>query len=130
MKKCSFCKKPNKYAGNQCYSCLKRHPSKTPGTLEYFKTKTWSALNERTINGARPRWGHKAAMQYLSRGRKLLFSKDEFYSFCDANKNLILALYASGDKPSLDRKDTDGNYSLSNIRVLSLKENLSRPKCL
>lgn len=130
MRNCSKCKKQHNYKGNQCYDCLKKSPSKTPGTLQYFKAKTWARLNECTVNGARPRWGHKAVETYLRRGKRLEMSKGEFYNFCDKNKDIIIGLYREGKKPSLDRVDGYGHYGIDNIRIISLKDNLSRSRVL
>lgn len=109
---------------------LKKSPSQTWGRLEYFKHKIWNSINSRTINGAHPQWNDKDAKRYLKKGIKVLLSKQEFYSWCDDNKNKIMNLYKKAKKcknkflgPSVDRINTNKHYSLDNIRIISKKRN-------
>lgn len=104
----------------------KRMPSKTKGTLEWFRRVTWIGINGRTVNGKHPMPHHASSASYLKKGIKLGMTKEEFYSWCDENREVILALWAAGQRPSVDRVDSSGDYTIKNIRVLSLQENMRR----
>lgn len=101
--------------------------AETKGTLQYFKKYRWKDLNKRTINGTQShRLSRPSNVTYRRKQIKLLISKEEFKSFCDANKDLIMEIYASEDVPSIDRIDNDGHYSIENIRILPLSLNRAR----
>lgn len=53
---------------------------------------------------------------------KIEFTRDEFKQWCLLQENFILSL----KKPSVDRKDSTKNYSLDNIQIIELTENLKR----
>ena len=55
---------------------------------------------------------------------KIEFTREEYKDWCLANDELILSL----SRPSLDRIDPDKNYSLDNIRVIELVDNISRKR--
>lgn len=90
------------------------------GTLEYFKTNTWNNMKKRCINTGKMSIKNKS---YLEKGILLKMTKDEFYNFCDENKNIIMDFYKNKITPSIDRIDHFGHYELSNIRVISFIEN-------
>lgn len=52
------------------------------------------------------------------------FTREEYKNWCYNNKELILSL----KRPSLDRKDSNKNYSLDNIQVIELLENIKKKK--
>lgn len=53
---------------------------------------------------------------------KLEFSRIEFKEWCLKHENEILSL----NRPSIDRLDSNGNYSLENIQVIELSENIKK----
>lgn len=55
---------------------------------------------------------------------KVSMTQPEFKNWCLDNKELILSL----NKPSLDRIDSNKDYSLDNIQVISLIENIKKKK--
>lgn len=144
-KKCLKCKKnkskdlfhKDKHQPDGLYHCCKKcrtlylklnpSPSKIMGTLSRFKTVSWSKLNNRTINGSNPYWHiQQTANSYLSKGTMLVISKQEFRDWCDKNEKLIMDIYRSGKKPSVDRIDSSKHYSLDNIQILELMENIKK----
>ena len=68
--------------------------------------------------------------------RKLLFTKEEFIEWLDKNDTLFKKLYnnwveSNYDKklsPSIDRIDNDGDYSLDNIQLITVIENIRKTK--
>jgi len=104
-------------------------PSDDPRTLAGFRRRRWNLLNGRTVNG------YKAAnntniknLQYINKGIELRITKDEFYEWCNAQWDLIDSIYKSGEKPTIDRINSNGHYELSNMRIISMSENLARRK--
>ena len=105
----------------------KNSPCEVRGTLSHFKKYRWKDLNKRTLNGLQAkRLQKKNNSSYLKKGILLCITKEEFYNFCDRNQQLILDLYANGETPSIDRIDSTKHYSLDNIQILSLKENIRK----
>lgn len=95
--------------------------AKKKGTMEYFKCTTWGNINKRTINGAWPQVEKNKS--YFKKGIELRFSKDEYYSWCEQNRKIILMLYKKNLDPSIGRIDHESHYSLDNIKIQSLKAN-------
>ena len=91
--------------------------------FSHFKSKRWSELNKRTINGKAPSCSPKIVRDYLSKGIRLELTREQFDSWCNENRDIILGLYKSGEVPSIDRINSKGHYSSSNMRIISLKEN-------
>lgn len=50
-------------------------------------------------------------------------SRKEFALWCRANHEVIAELFEAGEIPSIDRIDSDANYKLSNLRIISTAEN-------
>ena len=100
----------------------KSAPSNRKGTVECFQHRTLCGINQRTVNGSNPTrniWTNS----WLDKGVKLLFSKDEYYSWCSRNSEKILDLYRIGETAFIDRIDPKSHYSINNIRVISWEEN-------
>jgi hypothetical protein len=93
-------------------------PARIHGTIEYFATQTWNSLQRRTTNGTRPNWGADREERYLRRGIRLEMTRTDYYSWCQNHREDILSLYNSNDTPSIDRINSDGHYSIDNIRVI------------
>lgn len=101
------------------------------GAIERFRTLCWSNLNRRTVNGKKPAYSNESTRRfYLSKGIELRMSRAEFYSWIEEQREYLAGIYASGDYPSIDRVDSSGHYEISNIRIMPLKENLSRARAL
>lgn len=91
--------------------------------ISYVKKRTWEGLNRRTINGKYPNWS-RGNKSYLEGGVELQMSKQEFYSWCDTQASVILHIYRTGGRVSLDR--TGKHYSIQTIQFLDLHENLKK----
>lgn len=97
-------------------------PSRLKGTLAYFKRTRWKHLNTRCKNGAYP----DKTRSHYKKGILLKMTKLQFYKFCDENHQKIINLYIEGKTPSLDRIDSSKHYSLNNIQILELNENVRK----
>lgn len=66
------------------------------------------------------------------RHRKLLFTFNEFSDFIDKTNwiamrnNWIENGYQKGDSPSVDRVNNKGNYTLDNIQIITMRENIRK----
>jgi len=92
--------------------------------MEYFKVQSWQDINRRTVNGKHANPDHYKNEVYFRKGIRVEMSRQEFYSFCDANEENIISLYAQGKTPSVDRIDASKDYCVDNIQILSLKQNI------
>lgn len=107
-----------------CTSIAGKHsPSATYGTLAHFKCSRWSAINSRTVNGRYPSRNTPAAARYLEAGTRLEMTKEEFHAWCDEHWEEIREIYDMGGTPSVDRKQSDGHYSVGNLQVRSHSDN-------
>lgn len=99
----------------------------TRGTIQHFIRYRWKDINKRTINGTQSKRVFRINnASYLRKGIEVRMTRDEFKRFCLENERHIMALYASGDTPSIDRIDPNGHYEIGNIRILSLSQNRGR----
>ena len=95
-------------------------PSRTNGTIEHFKTARWCDLKRRCVNTP----GKSKVPHYLIKRIECRITKEEFYRWCEKQKEHILNLFKVGEKPTIDRINPDGHYELSNMRIISLTENI------
>ena len=124
--RCKDCQKAARELAKAPIRAARKARLKTK-TLKYFKDMTWGHLQERTINGSRPRWTLPSTRKYyLNKGIKLLMSRDQWNAFCDENEEIIMGFYKNGITPSLDRIDSAGHYALDNIQIISLKDNVEK----
>lgn len=101
-------------------------PSMRRGTLEYAKTKGWNSILQRTVNGRPQRTAKNES--HLRKGLRIEFTKEEFCSWVDANWDKYEAAYRAGRTPSVDRIDNAKGYSLDNIQLIDLRENMSKDR--
>jgi len=106
----------------RCLPCQKLVPSRVTGTVEYFRTHVWNSINRRTINGKHP-GREKKIQSYFKKGILLQITKEQFWQWCEDNRNTILSYYRLNQTPSIDRIDSNGHYSIENIRIKSYDEN-------
>lgn len=116
---------------SQCRECKRRSASfcssRIRGTLECFKVRTWEGINRRTVNGKYPDYAPgRPAICYLRRGTELRMSREEYWIWVDSQALKILAMYANGETPSIDRINSDGHYSTDNLQILDMRENRYR----
>ncbi len=101
----------------RCPSCSRSARAAHPA--HRFAKVTWTCMNVRCGNG-RYRIDNSKNRSY---GSVLIrFTRAEYYEWCRQNVADII----SKRRPSIDRIDPDGDYSLDNIRVLELSENSKR----
>lgn len=81
----------------------------------------WTNINIRAANGLyrKERSDNK---NNVYENINILFTRKEFKDWCFLNKDVILSL----KRPSIDRINNKGHYSLDNIRFIELCENIRR----
>lgn len=92
----------------------------------------WNTINQRTING---KYANQPSvtrnpqnMSYFKKNIRIDVSQEDFFDFCSDNEQKILQMMVDGLRPSIDRIDVDGHYTLENIQIISLAENLSKDR--
>lgn len=81
-------------------------------------TRRWGDINRRCVNGSNPQWDHPHHKSYLEKGVRLEMTKQEFLDWVYAKWDEFVAIFRSGDIPSIDRINPDGHYSIANLRVI------------
>lgn len=86
-----------------------------------FIHTTWICMNVRCGNGLYHRDSSKNnAYKHID----IKFTRDEFKNWCLDNKDHILQL----TRPSIDRIDPKGHYTLDNIQILELSDNIRKER--
>lgn len=124
----SFKRKPSEINSNGSNFCSRRCRSnyKLSSNLEHKRIKkfiksSWTNMNLRC--------GKYKHLQTKSKCKSykninIEFVRKDFDNWCFKNKNIILTL----DRPSIDRKDSNCNYSLDNIQIIELINNIAKEK--
>lgn len=107
-------------------SKTKMCPSWSRGTMAYVQGRYWNTLNQRSVNGRPQRTPRNES--YFRRGTRLEFTKVEFCAWVSDHWPEFQAIYESGRTPSIDRVDNSKNYSLDNIQVIDLRENMAKDR--
>lgn len=131
---CSICKnmfhrKPseinisgNNFCSVECFSKHKKNISNSPDIrLNRIIKSMWTNVNIRCGKYTHLRTENKCKSY---KNIKIVFTRQEFKSFCIKIGDYIL----SSDRPSLDRIDSDRDYSLDNIRVIELHNNIKNKR--
>lgn len=111
---------------NTCKACKNSMPSMRRGTVAYFVKQSWHCLNKRTVNGRYPDLDNPKNASYFENGIRLEMTREDFKAFCKSHKATISKLYKQGKTPSVDRIDSHKHYSIDNIQIISLDENIRR----
>ncbi len=86
-----------------------------------FRHKTWTNLN---IRAGKYRHLQTVNRCYSYSNVKIIFTQQEFKEWCYQHENLINNL----SRPSLDRIDNKKDYTLDNIQIIELSENIAKEK--
>lgn len=81
--------------------------------LTHFKRVVWHSMNRRCTIG-----------HYSKLGIEVKVTREQFNAWCDTNRRKIEHLYSAGKTPSIDRKNPDGHYELSNMRIMERWKNV------
>jgi hypothetical protein len=88
------------------------------GTLAYFQYTTWNNLLKSVINSGSAKPDRKTVRQ----NSLVLVTREQYYRWCKRQEALILAIYKEGLKPTLWRKNENGNFEFGNIYI-GIKQN-------
>jgi hypothetical protein len=87
-------------------------------------TIAWANINRRTVNGNYPNWNSYGTRRYLEQGIRLEFTRQEFVHWMQRRRHIVNKMWATGERPSIDRKNSRAHYTLNNIRLCTVHENL------
>lgn len=87
-----------------------------------FVHSTWIAMNIRCINGKYHLKHGQTSKNKAYACVRIEMTREEYKTWCWANQDAIEQI----ERPSIDRKDKLLGYSLANIQVLSLAENIRK----
>jgi hypothetical protein len=85
--------------------------------INYPWLKSWYAARRRCTDTKHPK-----AKNYVGKGIRFLLSKQEIKDLWFRDKAHLMK------QPSIDRKDSNGNYTVKNCRFIELCENKARRK--
>lgn len=92
-----------------------------PSHVQRFAKSTWTAMNIRCGNG-RYRRDTKKNASYT--GVLILVTREEYYDWCAGQADRIASL----SRPSIDRVRKEGHYSLANMQIIELLENMVKDR--
>ena len=106
--------------------CNRKHAKK----YETIIKNRWTNLNLRCVNGI---YANAPSVKYTSqikyyhnKGITLNMTKDEFVAWMYLMKPVHESIIAKGEKSSIDRIDENKGYSIDNIQMISLHENIEK----
>ncbi len=111
-----------------CKECVKKYRKINRSSYEGLIVNRWNSLNQRCVNGLYANSSSvKASPQFQSyhkKGITINISKDEFVAWMYLMKPVHESIVAKGEKSSIDRIDENKGYTIDNIRLISLHENI------
>jgi hypothetical protein len=110
------------FCGKECFLLykIKNKDNERSFILKFIK-KTWTSMNIRCGKYKHLQTKNKC-LAY--KDIKILFSREEYRDWCFENKNKILHL----KRPSIDRMDSKKHYSLDNVDIIELDENIRKKR--
>lgn len=110
----------NNFCSKKCYYIyLDRISNSDKVKIGEFVHSKWTALN---LRAGKYRIDSKKNNSY--KNINIIFTREEFRDWCIANESIILSM----TRPSIDRLDKSKDYTLSNIQVLELRDNIAKDK--
>jgi hypothetical protein len=113
-------------ASKKSIACQKNQRINDP--LRYYPKASWSSMNQRTTDGC---YSSAVSVQnnyqqqsYFKKDIRCEITKEEWYQFWADNTDAVLHIISLGGTPSIDRIDSQKNYTLQNIRIISKEKNI------
>lgn len=123
----NVCKKCN---NKRSYQSLKNKKYTDP--VYYFTEQNWKTLNQKCVNG---RYCNSESVRnspqmqsYHKQNIELHITKEQLYQFWKDNESKVREIMAKGQTPTIDRINDNGHYSLDNIQILSLTDNIHKSR--
>jgi len=91
--------------------------------LKLFVKVAWTALNVRCANG---KYHLDSRRNAAYRNVELRVTRDELSRWCEQQRDHIRALR----RPSIDRLDSGTHYTLDNMQIIELAENIRKDKTI
>ena len=128
---CDFCekeikRKPSEATGNnfcskECNSFFRKNKDKVQKRINKYVKNAWTNMNIRA-----GKYRHLQTKQKCKSyvNIQIEFNRDEFKNWVTQNKEILFSL----ERPSIDRLDSNRNYSLDNIQLIELRDNIQKKK--
>lgn len=88
------------------------HTVKKEKTREQIVKSYWNSMKSRIKKGV-----------YLEKGIKIVWTFQEFCEWFNANWDRFESIKQAGEIPSIDRIDSNSNYSIENCRMIPMSVN-------
>lgn len=90
----------------------------------------WRVINQRTVNGKYSKnpsiVSNPQVKSYHAKGVEVRMTALEFHTFVARNIQTYVDIVNKGGRPSIDRIDGDGHYEVSNLRIISNRDNIMK----
>lgn len=92
--------------------------------ISKFIKSSWTAMNIRCGKYKHTQSSEQIVKNKRYEGIKIEFTRDEYKDWCLKQQEYILSL----SRPSVDRLDSNKNYSLINIQIIELVDNIKKKR--
>ena len=100
--------------------------------IQHYIRSSWSTVNQRCVGGlystAPSVVNNDQQLSYKKKGIEIRMSKEEWTAMWLENTENVLAIIAAGDRPSVNRINSDGHYEIGNVEIIPLSVNMKKSK--
>lgn len=134
----NFCALKNGTYNSYCRKCASQlaiesqRKRRRESPLEHYPRSSYTSVQQRSINGKYSTspsvLANAQQNSYHTKGIRLLMTFDQWLAFWKENEQKVLDIISMGDVPSVDRINSNLDYSVDNVRIIPLSENRKKSK--